>query len=131
MNTIESTMDKKYIFGLTGLLVVIGGIIWWGLKEDGSTEAFDASVTTYFFGEECPHCRNVRAFLSENKIEEKFSFVKREVWHDRNNARLMRDAAAICNLGADRVAVPFVFSEGKCTIGEPQVIDFFKQKAGM
>jgi glutaredoxin len=125
-------MEKKHGIGLAfGLLVVIGGIIWWGLQENGAKESLDQSVTTYFYGEECPHCKDVRAFLDENKIEEKFSFVKREVWHDRANAALMRDAAGICALSAEEIAVPFVFSEGKCLVGTPKVIDFFKQKTNI
>ncbi len=125
-------MDKKQIIGLTlGLAVIIIGLVWWGLREESAKETLDQSVTTYFYGETCPHCRDVRKFLDENKIEEKFSFVKREVWSDRTNASLMREAAEICALKAEEVAVPFVFSEGKCLIGTPKVIDFFKQKAGI
>lgn len=125
-------MDKKQIIGLSiGLAVIIAGLVWWGLQEENAKEVFDQSVTTYFYGETCPHCQEVRKFLDENKIDEKFSFVKREVWSDRTNASLMRDAAGICALKADEIAVPFVFSEGKCLIGTPKVIDFFKQKAGL
>ncbi len=125
-------MEKRPLIGLAlGIVFLIGGLVWWGLQSEGAKEAFDATVTTYFYGEECPHCRDVRAFLDENKIEEKFSFVKREVWHDRANAALMREAAGICALKAEEVAVPFVFSDGKCLIGTPKVIEFFKQKAGI
>lgn len=125
-------MEKKHGIALAlGLVVIIGGLIWWGLRGSQPGEALDQTVTTYFYGEECPHCRDVRKFLDENKIEEKFSFVKREVWHDRANAALMREAAGVCNLAADKVAVPFVFSEGQCLIGTPNVVEFFKQKAGI
>lgn len=125
-------MDKKQLIGLSAVLVlVIGGLVWWGLQEEKDVESFDPTVTTYFFGEECPHCQKVRAFLEENKIAEKFSFVKREVWHDKNNARMMREAAKVCSLEPTKIAVPFIFSEGKCIIGEPQAVDFFKQKAGI
>jgi len=125
-------MEKKQgIAFLVGMVVVIGGLIWWGLAEEEMKETFDQSVTTYFYGEECPHCRDVRKFLDENKVEEKFSFVKREVWHDSANASLMREAASACALQSDEVAVPFVFSEGKCLVGTPKVIEFFKQKAGI
>lgn len=125
-------MEKKYGIALAfGLFVSIGGLIWWGLSDVEKKEAFDRTVTTYFYGEECPHCRDVRKFLDENDIESKFSFVKREVWHDRTNASLMREAAGICSLQSDEIAVPFVFSEEKCFVGTPKVIDFFKQKAGI
>ncbi len=125
-------MDKKYGIGVAvGVVVLIGGLIWWGLQEDRTKEVLDQTVTTYFYGETCPHCRDVRKFLDENAIEEKFSFVKREVWSDQTNARLMREAANICALKPEGIAVPFVFSGGQCLVGTPKVIEFFKQKAGI
>ncbi len=125
-------MDKKQLIGLgIGLVVIIASIVWWGLKGEGEKEVLDQSVTTYFYGETCPHCIDVRKFLDENKIAEKFSFVMKEVWSDRTNARLMREAAEVCSLKPEEIAVPFVFSEGKCLIGTPKVIEFFKQKAGI
>lgn len=125
-------MEKKHGIALAlGLAVVIVGLVWWGMAEEGMKETLDQSVTTYFYGEECPHCKDVRKFLDENGIEAKFSFVKREVWHDRTNAALMREAANVCALKPNEIAVPFVFSEGKCLVGTPKVIEFFKQKAGI
>jgi glutaredoxin len=125
-------MNKKYGIVLAiGVVAIVGGIIWWGLSEDAAKPSLDRSVTTYFYGETCPHCLDVRKFLDENKVEEKFSFVKREVWNDRTNAVLMREAAGVCSLEAKEIAVPFVFSDGQCLIGTPKVIEFFKQKAGI
>ncbi len=125
-------MEKKHGILLALVLAgVIGGLIWWGLAEEGMKESLDQSVTTYFYGEECPHCKDVRKFLDENGVESKYSFVKREVWHDRTNASLMREAANVCALSSNEIAVPFVFSEGKCLVGTPKVIEFFKQKAGI
>lgn len=125
-------MNKKYGIALAiGVVAIVGGIIWWGLSEDAAKPSLDQSVTTYFYGETCPHCLDVRKFLDENKVEEKFSFVKREVWNDRTNAALMREAAGVCALEAKAIAVPFVFSDGQCLIGTPKVIEFFKQKAGI
>lgn len=125
-------MEKKYGIALAfGLVVAISGLVWWGLAEEELKETFDQTVTTYFYGEECPHCQEVRKFLDENGVEAKFSFVKREVWHDRANAALMREAANVCALKPDEIAVPFVFSDGACLVGTPKVIEFFKQKAGI
>lgn len=125
-------MEKKTLlfFGLA-VIIFAGGIIWWGIRDNTLSVDFNQNVTTYFYGQECPHCQKVSAFIDENKVAEKFSFEKREVWHDTSNASLMRTAAKICSLSSDQVAVPFIFSEGKCIIGETQAIDFFKQKVGI
>lgn len=125
-------MNKNQIIAISiALFLLVSGIIWWGLREDKQKEVLDQSITTYFYGETCPHCRDVRKYLDENKIAEKYSFVMREVWSDRNNARLMQEAAKVCSLKTSEIAVPFVFSEGKCLVGTPKVIEFFKQKAGI
>jgi glutaredoxin len=122
--------NKTWLIG-AGTLAVIVGIVWWGLSEETDRPAFDASVTTYFYGAECPHCKNVNVFLEENKVAEKFAFEKREVWHDRANQALMKEAAALCGIQPGGMGVPFLFSEGKCLVGEPDVIGFFKQKIGL
>ena len=114
------------------IAVLAGGIIYWGMSEDsGTVAALDPSKITYFYGAECPHCQKVNAFLEENKIADKVTFEKLEVWHNRGNARLMGEAAKACGLDESKVGVPFVYAEGKCLIGEPDTIDFFKQKAGL
>lgn len=120
------------MLGIAALVLVTVGLVVWGIFEsDGAAVSFDSSKTTYFWGDGCPHCEKVNDFLEENKVAEKFSFEKLEVWKDRGNARLMQDAAGICKLDSKNVGVPFVFSEGKCLIGEPDVTGFFKEKAGL
>jgi len=52
-----------------------------------------------------------------------------EVWKDKENAKLMNDAAKICELNLEKIGVPFLFAEGKCYVGGPDVQNFFKEKA--
>lgn len=90
----------------------------------------DASVVLYY-GTECPHCKDVEAFIDENGIEGKVSFLRKEVWHDRANAAEMLSRAESCGIGRDQAGVPFLFADGQCYVGTPDVEGYFREKAGI
>jgi glutaredoxin len=126
-------MDKK-IIGIIAAVVVIGGaVIFWGIKsgQEDSAPAATLTGTIYFYGAECPHCKVINEFIESNKIAEKFSFVKKEVWHDKTNQQEMSQAAKQCGLDVKKIGVPFVFDNGQCLIGEPDVKKFFGEKGGV
>lgn len=127
-------MDKKILGFVVGVLVLIGGLVFWGLKDSGSTVELtpdnDASIV-YYYGAECPHCKDVQEFLEQNNISEKVNYVKKEVWHNTKNASEMEARAKVCGIQPDGMGVPFVFSDGKCIVGTPDAIAFFKKSAGI
>ncbi|MFA6184337.1 MAG: hypothetical protein WC682_04535 [Parcubacteria group bacterium] len=103
-------------------------------KNSGVTESStvaNISGTIYYYGEECPHCENVIAYLDQNDIYNKVKFVKKEVWHNQENGKELTQAATKCGLDPKNIGVPFVYSEGKCYMGDPDVIDFFAKAAGI
>ena len=99
------------------------------IGSDSGTETVSEPI--YFYGEECPHCHDVMKFLEENKIAEKVKFEKKEVWHDKKNAAEMNDKARSCGLDVKKIGVPFLFAEGKCHIGTPDVEAYFSKAAGL
>lgn len=125
-------MNKKILsLIIIGVLVIVG-IVVWGMKS-GSTNAPAANLTgiIYYYGAECPHCKNINEFLEKNNIAESVTFAKKEVWHDRGNASEMTQAASVCGIDKKDLGVPFIFDDGKCLIGEPDVKKFFSEKAGI
>ncbi len=101
-------------------------------KISSESENISTSVeVVYYYGEECPHCKDVLKFLEENKISEKVEFQKKEVWHNKNNSDEMMKKVEECGLNSSTVGVPFLYAEGKCLIGTPKVEGFFKSKAGI
>lgn len=98
--------------------------------NSGDEALKDASII-YFYGSGCSHCKNVSAFLEKNDIESKVDFVKKEIQYNRKNGEEFRNAALKCGLNPSDIGVPFVFSEGKCYMGEPEVMQFFSDKAGV
>ncbi len=124
-------MDKKVIAILIILGVAVTGIIAWGMASSTSEPVAEVTGTVYYYGAECPHCKKINEFLEENKISEKVTFTKKEVWHDSGNAKEMTKAAEQCGLDKKDIGVPFVFDNGTCLIGEPDVRKFFSNKAGI
>ena len=84
-----------------------------------------------FYGEGCPHCKNVDDYISQNKIEDKVKFTRLEVWYNKNNQVILGKVAQKCSINSNQVGVPFLYDGvGKCYVGEVEVIDFFKTQAG-
>ena len=89
------------------------------------------SGTTFYYGAECPHCKDVEKFIADNKIADKVKYETKEVWHDQTNSQEMVARAKTCGLDPNSIGVPFVYSDGKCSIGTPDVEAFFKKAAGL
>lgn len=125
-------MDKKVLAVVATITVLIVGVIVWGMtSNNANAPVTEVSGTVYYYGAECPHCKRVNEFLEENKISEKVTFTKKEVWHDNGNAKEMTQAATQCGIDKKDIGVPFIFDNGSCLIGEPDVKKFFSEKAGI
>ena len=126
---------KNTIIGFVAvILALIGGLVYWGLQDSGSTSEAtpdNGASIVYYYGAECSHCKDVQDFIDQNGIAEKVHFVKKEVWHNTKNASEMETRAKVCDIQKEGMGVPFVFADGKCMIGTPTVIDFFKKAAGI
>jgi len=134
-------LNKKLYAILVAVIFLVVGIVVWGLnQEKANAPAVSQEAVTrqsqsvdiiYYYGEECPHCKDVAKFLEDNKIAEKVNFKKKEVWHDTANAAEMEKKAQECNIQKSGMGVPFLYARGKCYVGTPDVEAFFKQEAGL
>ena len=122
-------MNKQTIgFILIAVLLVAGTYFW---KTKASSGTTNNSGIVLYFGDTCPHCKIVEEFLQTNKIAEKVSFAQKEVYNDAANAKDLAEKAAKCGMATDAIAVPFLWDGQKCYTGQTDVINFFKQKAGI
>jgi glutaredoxin len=132
--TLVTTLLLLIIIGLLSI-VVVGSR---GKSKNETTESktsekvvVDDKTPVFFYGNTCPHCADVETWMKENKIEEKIRVVKKEVYANKQNAQELTEAAQNCNLPTDSIGVPFLYVEGKCLIGSPDVISYLSQKAGI
>lgn len=128
-------MNKKNAYLILAAVIVILGIIFWGMQQPDSEQiennSLPASGITYYYGETCPHCIEVSKFLEDNKVAEKVEFDKKEVWENAGNNAEMQQRAEECGLDKASIGVPFLYASGECLIGTPAVIGFFKKEAGI
>ncbi|MBP7811517.1 MAG: hypothetical protein KA054_01590, partial [Candidatus Moranbacteria bacterium] len=104
----------------------------WGVYDSSESDEGPLSENmTLYWGDGCPHCENVEKFLEEKQVAGKVDFVQKEVWKDRANAREMDRRARNCGIPAKDVGVPFLFSDGQCFVGEPNVEKEFLRKASV
>lgn len=151
-------MNQKVLFGIVIVLLLVGGFMFFKPQEangptnqkmitpDEPTTAPVESVVKesapvdmgelegkiiYYYGEACPHCQDVNKFLEENNIADKVDFIKKEVWSNQVNNNELGEVAQKCGLNPGNIGVPFLFAEGKCYMGGPDVEGFFSKKAGL
>ena len=86
-----------------------------------------------FYGTGCPHCVKVEEFIKENKIKEKINFEEKEVYFNKENQNLLKEAAKFCKIDEREIGVPFLWDRenGKCVVGDEPIINFFKEKLNL
>ncbi len=127
------TKWKKIALGAVLIIVVIFvGYKTWQKGADNAKNnevAVDNSNIILFYGEECPHCKDVEKYIADNQLDQKVQFSSREVWHDKANANLLAQKAQACGIKTEEVGVPFLWSAGKCYVGVNEVENFLNSAA--
>lgn len=133
-------MNKKTGTSLAlGAIIVLAIIlsIWGFSKLRGDQEAVlgkdseEQPRIIIFYGKGCPHCKDLEDFIAKNNLEEKVKTESLEVWFNKENAKLLAAKAEECGITNDKVGVPFMYSEGKCLSGTPDVENYLMKKAGL
>lgn len=129
-------MDKKIIatvLTISLIILILGGMIFSSLgKKNNETEKSiktpQKNETVFYYGITCPHCKEVEEWMKKNKIEEKIKIEKKEVYQNQKNAQELKKVAEGCGLNLMMIGVPFLYSDGKCYIGTPEVIKKIEEK---
>jgi len=131
-------MDKTIVF--TIIVIIFAGFLFWGFQTGSFASIFSGPVKAtplpagivLFYGQGCPHCADVDAFIKANNIDQKVKYTKLEVWYNKSNAALLGQVAQKCGITGNSVGVPFLYDgNGKCYIGEVDVPNFLKNAAGI
>jgi len=118
---------KQKIATFVVVLIIIGllSVIVLG---SGNRKDRPQNMLIFFYGNTCPHCEDVEEWMVENKIEEKVKIVKKEVYDNRQNSLELVRAAKYCGLDTNNIGVPFLYAEGRCLIGAPEIINYLIEK---
>ena len=123
-------MDKII---LSIIIIILAGAGFWvwqaGFFSSAGAEPIPIpDGIVLFYGEGCSHCKIVDDFISQNNIEEKVSFLRLEVWYNKDNQNILAQVVQKCNTQTDQVGVPFLYDGEKCLMGDVDVVNFFKEK---
>ncbi len=94
-------------------------------------EALSNGEPILYYGDTCPHCKDVEEWLKTNKVAEKVKFSQKEVWNNRQNAAELAEVAKSCNMDTSSIGVPFLYAENKCLVGVPDIEKYFSDKADL
>ena len=131
-------MDKTIIFII--VIVILSGLAFWALQSGVLANIFSGPVKpavmpegiVLFYGDTCAHCKNVEDFIIQNKVEDKVKFTRLEIFRNQSNALLAANTEQSCGIDISKGAsVPLLWDGTKCYPGEIDVINFFKNAAGI
>jgi len=77
-----------------------------------------------FYGDGCPHCGKVDAYLQEHNLED--MVVKKEIYHNAENAQEFNQICEQERIDLMKRGVPFLYTKDSCLIGDKQIISYFK-----
>jgi len=130
---------KQKIFFIVLIILIVAGLIsffvWQNNKKGNpsnpqpSNGEFDGIIL--FYGDGCTHCAALEEWMTENNIESKVEMKKLEVFNNQENQELLVKKAEACNLAADTIGVPFLWTGTDCVVGDQPIEDYFNQKINL
>ena len=139
-------MDKVPVVII--LIIILVGVGFWAVQSGLFVKHLPANTKptplpsgiVWFFGDGCPHCKNVEDYIAQNNIAQKVKYTMLEVpFGGKTSTQLQSNAALAIQLaeGCKRdvsqgVGIPFLYDgNGKCYDGDQDVINFLKNAAGI
>ncbi len=83
-----------------------------------------------FYGEECPHCKDLEAWMEEKGVFDLVTVERREVWNNAANLAMMQEKAKECELSG-QLGVPFTYHKGKCIMGDAPARKYLMELTGV
>ena len=121
-------MNKKYsLYFISTLAIIFIGVFFF-TKHEQKEIAQDSSSIIFFYGDSCPHCKNVEKYFQENDMRNRISFEEKEVYKNANNAKILNEKAKKCDIKENEIGVPLLWAYGKCYMGDEEIIKFFNEK---
>jgi glutaredoxin len=110
------------------VLIFSFSVLWQAKDKNRPGAESPTDQIVLFYGDGCPHCEIVDKYINENKIEEKVSFVRKEVYNNEKNQKELIEKAKICGIANNNIGVPFLWEKGVCFVGDQDIIKFFELK---
>lgn len=126
--------NKIYLALFSFLLIfsLVFIVIFGKNEENGEEKLISANLpneseTILYYGNTCPHCEDVEKWIVDNKAEEKVKITHKEVYENEENSTELTAVAENCGI-TDGVGVPFLYGEGECFMGIPDIVSYLENK---
>jgi glutaredoxin len=123
-------MNKVIIVVVSLIIVAAGGFLassqgWFDKAE--VSNVVDKDVL--FWGNTCPHCKDVKEWMEKENISKVIEVEELEVYDNRSNQAMMVEAARGCGIPVNKIAVPFMWTtDKKCLVGTPDIQSYLTAK---
>ena len=117
---------KKIITLAIALLIFFGIFKLLSQAPSTGTTTDDQADMILYWGVDCPHCENVKKYITDNNLDSKLKINQKEVYYNKQNQNEMLSRAQKCNLDTSNgMGVPFAFftSDSTCVLGDQPIID--------
>jgi len=122
-------MDKITIIIVAIVILISAG--FWAWQSGFFTNTFRQvpipEGIILFYREDCPHCKNVEDFLTQNNIKDKVEITRLEVLKSADNQNILTQVVKKCKLNLREVGVPFLWDGQNCLMGDTDIIKFFSK----
>ena len=116
--------SKKIVVGFFITSVIILGVLLFFYVQK-------QNEVILFYGDGCPHCEIVENFIDNNKINEKVTIIRLEIWNNTENRQKLETVIKICKMNQNETGIPLAYTGGKCYMGDSPVINMLKIKSGV
>lgn len=121
-------MKNNKIIPILIIIILVGGIFYFiRNKKDNKNPGAINNIVLYV-GEGCEHCAKVEQFVKNQNVEKKLGLFIKEVYNNETNRNELKERAALCGTDSAKVGIPFLWNGSGCTIGDDQIINFFKNR---
>lgn len=118
------------IIGIAICLAAAAGLVWLIFNKNSGNETASNEIIL-FYGDTCPHCKNVEDFIRQNSVDLKLAITRKEVFKNSDNAKLLTKKAATCGIATNSIGVPLLWDGKTCYEGEEEVINFLITAANL
>lgn len=127
MNKTIGTFILMFVIAGLMAMVVVGSQKKEQQLAESTVAELQQGAPIFYWGTTCPYCEVVREWFEENDVASKVPFESKEVYNDRANSAELSKAAASCGIPSNQIGVPFLYAEGECLIGAPDIIAYFEK----
>jgi glutaredoxin len=126
MNKTIGTFILMFVIAGLMALVVVGSQEKEKQLAESTVAELQQGMPIFYYGTTCPYCDQVKEWFEENDVVSKVPFESKEVYDNRANSAELNKVAASCGIPSNQIGVPFLYAEGKCLIGKPDIITYFE-----